>query len=164
MKNKKPRKKYVPKVIPVSPLLVVSANNSPLTEQECTSVMLEARLGFQALLQGTATHEQWKTVTGTLNVAVALDELTFQRAYVRELQLSLHAHAHCGARHILKGRFGYTGEEMEHVKVALEIHAAQLAQATFKELRYAKARVEDDIRHRRFETSAQRVAKEMKKL
>ena len=162
-KNKKPRKRYVPKVVPSSPLAVVAANNSPITADEQVGVSLAVRSAFQALVDGRGTHAQWMTVTAALNIASKLDELTFGSQCASELRAAIHAHAHCGARPYLGGKFGYTGPELQVMRMALEIHDAQIEQINFKEIRTATEAVEEAIRHRRFETSARQVAQEMKK-
>lgn len=161
-KNKKPRKQYRPRPA-LNPVGLVLNSMTLVTACERDTMSNESRLAFQALLEGRGTLHDWKTVTHTLNMAGVLSELFYQGAYMDEITASQAAHARCGARAYLGQNLGYSGPDMEAVKVVMEVHFAQFERLTFGEFNAAVALLKERTLHRRFTLSVKQAVAEIKK-
>lgn len=105
---------------------------------------------LHALTTGVGTKDDWDSICNLLNLSLVLDEQVYQRAFRKEIDVAMAAHAACGKRLHKHGRFGYTGEELRHVNLALEVHDQQLKQTTIKEIEDAKATVYKRLRAKQF--------------
>jgi len=150
--NKKPAKKYKPRAR-INPLLVVSSNTSPLTQAEKDGVSIAMHNAMYHMVRGEGTKEFWDVVTGSLNLAVILDEQVFMKSHYTQLDLAMQAHCSCGMRFKTGGKFGYTGKELQAVNDAIAIHEAQLDNLTFKELQYALAETRKRLVNRNYKYS-----------
>ena len=158
--NKKPRKRYVPKFNAANPLKLVSNNNSPLTDEEKNRILLAVHSAMHALTHGTGERRDWDIITGSLNMAVVLDELTFLRAYNTLFDLAMQCHQQCAYRLQKHGKFGYSATELEAVNTAIVYHEAQLDQITFKEFQNALKNVEDRKKRGQYKYSVKDIHKQ----
>ncbi len=131
--NKKPRKKYRPKVLPKNPLEIVATNNSPLWSHEKESILTSIHQAMYSLTRGQGTQEDWDIITGSLNMANALDELVFMKICEPAFGEAAKAHIACKNRYLTHGKFGYTGPELQHINDAISYHEEQLDKINLKE-------------------------------
>lgn len=135
--SKKPRKKYRPRVQAQDPVNYVLSGFKPLEGDHKTGLKLKNWDAFEKLRLGKGALEDWRIVTGALNLAVVLDELHYQSDYRPSLDEALLAHGRCGARHWKGQNFGYSGLDLQLVRLALEVHDEQLELTTVGELEAA---------------------------
>ncbi len=144
--SKKPRKKYRPRAKLADPVAWVLEGFRRLTRDEVLSTQTANHAALAALTQGAGTLEDWKVVTGALNMATVLDEQVYDAEYHEAMQEALQAHGRCGVRLHQCGRFGYSGLDLAAVNLAMEVHDVQLENTTVGEIE--KALAEADRRHR----------------
>lgn len=145
-KNKKPRKKYVPKP-KMNTLIVVGENIKPVTSH--TSYLLELKLknstAMAALLRGQATRRDMDLLIAMSNIVTALQHYGFGKEYKEvaiQGRIAIISIAH---RAVKVGRFVPTGPEITALNDLMELHDAQFDIITVKDLdraiEYAKAKV-----------------------
>lgn len=145
--SKKPRKKYRQKYsATVNPLAYVLSGFKPLTTDSKTKLGTINHGSMVALVNGTAVRNDWDNICVLINMSVVMSEMVFQEAYLDDLKLAMLAHAHCGRRLNTHGKFGYSGEEINAVNFAMEIHDQQLEQITVAELEATHKEVARRIR------------------
>ena len=133
--------------------MVVSANTSPLTQAEKDSISLAMHSAMHHMVRGEGTRELWEIITGSLNLAIIMDEQVYQKSHYEALDAAMQAHCNCGNRYKGGNNFGYTGKELQAVNDAIVIHEAQLDQLTFKELQNALNETTNRLRNRRHKYS-----------
>jgi len=114
------------------------------------------------LTKGQGTVDDWRVVTGSLNMAAVLDEQVYDCAYQDELSEALKAHGRCGVRHWNGGNFGYTGPDLQLVNFALSVHDEQMAKATVGEIERALAESERRSRNPKEHISVRKMAQQQK--
>jgi len=137
--SSKPRKRFVPGAA-VYRAKLKKLNRMTIADT-CDSVRVRNHESLLAMTNGSGQDGHWKDVAEAINVALVLSEKLYDGAYQKELLLAAVAHAKCGARRHRTGSFGYTGEELQQVNTAMDVHDAQLDDITFGELCKAHAEV-----------------------
>lgn len=137
--NKKPRKAYRPRRILQNPVGYVMEGMSRLTPQDVTRMLAVNHAAMDEIVHGRGTVEHWRTVTGALNMAVALDEQVYAGVEQGPLVAALKAHARCGVRGFKGQTLGYTGADLQCVNHAMGVHEVQVRQATTNEIDRALA-------------------------
>lgn len=140
--NKKPAKKYRRRHILRNSVEHVVVGLNPPSDALRTELLLHAHLSLQAVTHGTGTDDDWDQLTNVLNVSAVLAEGGVGGMYLEDLRQAQTAHAMCGKRKLAKGRFGYSGAELQQMKYAVDIHEAQLQAATVAHLEQALDEVE----------------------
>lgn len=140
--NKKPRKKYKPKGVFRDPVGHVLQGMTLLTPGTVLDVRTKNHNHLSNLVRGNGNKDDWKAVTGALNMAIVLDEQVYDGAYYANLLEALRAHGRCGVRHWNGGNFGYSGKDLAVVNLAFEVHDAQLERSTVGEIERAMSEAE----------------------
>lgn len=135
--NKKPRKPYRRKRILLDPVSHVLTGMTVLAPKSVTNVLLASHSAMFEIVHGRGTLEHWRTVTGSLNMAIALDEQVYGSAEADTLKAALKAQARCGVRGYKGLSLGYTGPDLQLINHALGVHDVQLKQATVGEVERA---------------------------
>lgn len=148
--SKKPKKKYVPRRVIANPLAYVLQGVRPMEHDKRTTLRIINHASLSALVTGQGTLQDWENVTGALNVASALAEIGFGKHYVPDIHAAMKAHAECGARLTKHGKFGYSGPELQQVNHAMDIHDAQMDEASVSELEKAYELVLESQRKKQF--------------
>lgn len=161
--TKKPRKKYRPKTVRLDNTTHVLQGMSLLAPSTIADVQLHNHSSMLALTQGNGTMGDWQRVTGALNMAVVLDEQTFQSAYHDDLLAALKAHGRCGVRAFKGGKYGYSGPDLTAVNYAFEIHNEQLKRCTVGEMERALLESEDRSKNKREHFTVRQMAEESEK-
>ena len=110
---------------------------APLAGNLRTNLLTKTHDAMVEITQGRGTKHHWVLVADSLNMAQVLDEQTFLSAYEVEFGLAHAAHAACGTRFVGGKTMLYTGEELQYVNFALEVHEEQLSKATLGEVERA---------------------------
>lgn len=132
--SKKPRKKYRPKPVYSNPVAVATTLCSTLRPGEIQRIQLTAHAAMTAMVRGEGGKADWSNTADALNMTLILAQTRFDNAYQDELLDARDAHCACLERYVEKGRFGYTGEELQAMNLALEIHDEILGQVSIREL------------------------------
>lgn len=92
---------------------------------------------FELLKTGHGTKEDLQVLADMVNRTAALCEMDCGTDYLKEIEAGMDAVFEMGRRGYEKGRFLFTGPEMQAITMIIEIHDAQLDITTVKELRKA---------------------------
>lgn len=160
--SKKPRKRYRPKHVLRDPVGFVLEGMTKLSESEVLRLLAVNHDAMLEITQGRGTVENWRVVTGALNMATVLDEQVYSAAYAKELADALKAHGRCGVRRWNGGNFGYSGEDLQVVNFALAIHDEQVRKATLGEVERALAESERRSRNPKEHISVRQMAQQQK--
>ncbi len=154
-RSKKPRKKYRPTLGAVLDPLAYMAR---LPKNGVIETQTMVHLAMQQITKGVGTIADWRLVAATINVASILDEQVFDRVASAEMGEATASHQMCGARHLIGKSLGYTGQEMQAVNTALELHDEQLKLVTRMELERATNEVKRRSLHPNTRVSAASLA------
>lgn len=139
--NKKPRKKYRPKGVIPDPISYVVSGLQPLASSDKLRLGIINHGSMQRLVTGKADREDWQNICTLLNVCVVMAEQGIGEEFISDIKNAMLAHATCGKRLVKHGKLGYTGEELNLVNTAIEIHDQQLALATVQQMELAHKEV-----------------------
>jgi len=161
-KTKKPRKAYRPRGVIKDPVGYVLEGMSRVSKDKVLHTLTVHHDAMVRLTKGQGTVDDWRVVTGSLNMAAVLDEQVYDCAYQDELSEALKAHGRCGVRHWNGGNFGYTGPDLQLVNFALSVHDEQMAKATVGEIERALAESERRSRNPKEHISVRKMAQQQK--
>ena len=135
------RSSYRPKGVRLDNMHWVVSGFKKLTElpEQNVTVRIKNHAAMSSLVGGTGSSADVHVLISALNMTEALavvrDELGADwKAEIRAGQNALHVMA---CRGVAKGRFLFTGPELNAINQAMEIHDAQLDAATVAELEQA---------------------------
>lgn len=135
-KNKKPRKAYRPRAVVFDTMGQIKWGIA-LVGNRALSTLVFTHQSLAALVQGRASVQDWNAVGDAINVTKALDLQCYGAEHADTIERAMMAHALCGARKLRHERFGYTGEQLDAINRAMELHEAMLSAATNSELERA---------------------------
>ena len=135
--NKRPAKKYRPKGVRLDIVGYVCRGLVPLHDSLRINLLTKIHDAMVEITQGRGTKAHWVLGADALNMAQILDEQVFAAAYEEKFRLAHAAHAACGMRFVGGKTMLYTGEELQYVNFALEVHEEQLSKATLGEVERA---------------------------
>ena len=144
----KPRKKYLPRAInPLAGFAAIQGahdradRKNPLTSDQSTDLGLAYRLAFDAMCTGHASEEHWAVVACSLNIAAALSNAEIGGEYQEAIDRALAGAFRSKLRASSGNGWGFDGEAMTAIKFALDVHDAQIEEASKQELVDAIAEV-----------------------
>ena len=161
-KTKKPRKAYRPRAVIANPVGYVLEGMTRISRAEVVRMLTANHAAMMNLTKGEGTVDDWRVVTGALNMAAVLDEQVYDCAYQDELSEALKAHGRCGVRRWNGGNFGYTGPDLQIVNFALSVHDEQMTKATVGEIERALAETERRSRNPKEHISVRQMAQQQK--
>jgi hypothetical protein len=143
------KSKYKPKGVRVDALNWVLSGLKPVvTHTEALNLRTKNHSALASVLAGTGTRDDVDVLIATLNMTEALslirNELGFD--WKQEINAAQDALFHMARRGLIKNRFLFTGPEMQALKLAMEIHDAQIEQCTIQDFERALALVEQTVR------------------
>lgn len=137
MSSKPRHKKYRPRPVHVAGGLLVIAkacargqDAAPLVDDQRTDLGLAYWLSMEQLRTGDATEEAWSCVVSSLNIAMALAEDGVGDEYEKAIVRALDGAFRAKVRSATSGNFRLDGEAIRAIDHALEVHDAQLAEAS----------------------------------
>jgi hypothetical protein len=144
------KSKYKPRPVRTDNLNWILAGMKKVGSLPTAGVALKLKNheALDSILKGQGTREHVDVIINAVNMAEAMvrirDDLGADWATeIREAQDAIYT---MGRRGIEKGRFAFTGPEMNAVKLVMDVHDAQLDDCTVKELETSLQIVAEEIR------------------
>lgn len=135
------RSRYRPKGVRMDNVSWVLAGIKPLTELPDVNAIVRAKNhgAMRELVMGQGTKQDVQTVIEAINMTEALAGVrkTLGADWRDEIHTALDALLAMARRGLDRGRFLFTGAELNAVNLAMEIHDTQLNEATVIEIEQA---------------------------
>ena len=109
----------------------VTVGVKPMEADQQLDLGLIYRTAFQAMLDGTATEDDFEALAVSSNIALVLEEMR-DDGYMDEIKAAQDALMQCRRRGEQLGRWGLDGKGMQDVATFLAIHDEQLRTANQK--------------------------------
>lgn len=135
------RSSYRPKGVRLDNMAWVTAGLKKVGNLPKAGVGLKIKnhLALDSIMHGDGTRESIDDLIACFNIAEALYRVNprLGRDYAQEIKMAQDAVYSLGQRYIKTSRVVFTGMEMMAVRAAMDIHDAQLDDATVKEMEHA---------------------------
>lgn len=146
------RSKYKPRKVFSDPVAWVINGFKPMSESgEAVSLKIKNHSALSDITQGQGDKNKVDVLIAAMNMAEALHIVNPQlgKEYAPEIKAAQDAIYNMAKRGVAKGRFVFTGPEMQAMNTGMEVHDAQLDACTIGELEAAIKYVYEAIKHRR---------------
>jgi hypothetical protein len=146
------RSKYRPRQVFSDPVAWVINGFKPMSESgEAVSLKIKNHLALSDITQGQGDKNKVDVLIAAMNMAEALHIVNpaLGKEYAPEIKAAQDAIYMMAKRGVAKGRFVFTGPEMQAMNTGMEVHDAQLDACTIGELEAAIKYVYEAIKHRR---------------
>ena len=146
------RSKYRPRQVFSDPVAWVINGFKPMSESgEAVSLKIKNHLALSDITQGQGDKNKVDVLIAAMNMAEALHIVNpaLGKEYAPEIKAAQDAIYNMAKRGVAKGRFVFTGPEMQAMNTGMEVHDAQLDACTIGELEQAIKYVYEAIKHRR---------------
>lgn len=146
------RSKYKPRKVFSDPVAWVINGFKPMNELgEAVSLKIKNHSALSDITQGQGDKDKVDVLIAAMNMAEALHIVNPQlgKEYAPEIKAAQDAIYNMAKRGVTKGRFVFTGPEMQAMNTGMEVHDAQLDACTIGELEAAIKYVYEAIKHRR---------------
>ncbi len=148
----KKRSKYRPRKVFSDPVAWVINGFKPMSESgEAVSLKIKNHSALTDITQGQGDRSKVDILIAAMNMAEALYIINpdLGKQYASEIKAAQDAIFNMAKRGVQKGRFLFTGPEMQDINTGMEVHDAQLDACTIGELENAIKYVYEAIKHRR---------------
>ena len=148
----KKRSKYRPRKIISDPVTWVINGFKPVSDtDEAVSLKIKNHQALLEITQGDGNRQSVDVLIAAMNMAEALYVINpdLGKEYAVEIKAAQDAIYHMAKRGLEKGKFLFTGLEMQAVNVGMDVHDAQLDTCTIAELESGIKFVYEAIKHRR---------------
>lgn len=145
----KPRKKYKPKGVRLDVMAWIKQGMAPMTEHNDAVLALRIRnhAALAAITQGKAVRDDIDTLIAAVNMTEALAMQGLGGDWRAEITAAQEAILVMTRRGIERGdKFLFTGPELQAVNLAMEVHDAQIDQASVADLERALDKVQQEIK------------------
>lgn len=145
------KSKYKPKGVRLDTMSWVKAGLKVVASLPEAGILLKIKNhdALASITQGDGTRDNIDILVAAMNVSEALAMLGVGEDWLEEIKVAQNAIFTMGRRGLSKGRFVFTGPEMQAMNLGMDIHDAQLENCTVKQLEEALGIVEREIRHHR---------------
>lgn len=146
------RSKYRPRKVFSDPVAWVINGFKPMSESgEAVSLKIKNHSALSDITQGQGDKNKVDVLIAAMNMAEALHIVNpaLGKEYAPEIKAAQDAIYNMAKRGVAKGRFVFTGPEMQAMNTGMEVHDAQLDVCTIGELEAAIKYVYEAIKHRR---------------
>ena len=146
------RSKYRPRQVFSDPVAWVINGFKPMSESgEAVSLKIKNHSALSDITQGQGNRDKVDVLIAAMNMAEALHIVNpaLGKEYAPEIKAAQDAIYNMAKRGVAKGRFVFTGPEMQAMNTGMEVHDAQLDVCTIGELEAAIKYVYEAIKHRR---------------
>ena len=146
------RSKYRPRQVFSDPVAWVINGFKPMSESgEAVSLKIKNHSALSDITQGQGDKNKVDVLIAAMNMAEALHIVNpaLGKEYAPEIKAAQDAIYNMAKRGVAKGRFVFTGPEMQAMNTGMEVHDAQLDVCTIGELEAAIKYVYEAIKHRR---------------
>jgi hypothetical protein len=149
--NKKPRKKYKPRLVYVNPVGFVLENLSPVAHHD--SFLLDLKIknhgALASMMQGVATRADIDTLIQMVNVSEALARHGFGKEYREVIANGILSIRSVGLRGHTTGKYIMKAEEIKALNDLMELHDAQMEVITVGDMDKAIQHVNEELKHKR---------------
>jgi len=148
----KKRSKYRPRRIISDPVSWVISGMKPVSSSgDAVGLKIKNHQALLEVTQGNADRNSVDILIAAMNMAEALYVINADlgKQYATEIKAAQDAIFHMARRGVEKGKFLFTGLEMQAMNTGMEVHDAQLDACTIAELETAIKFVYEAIKHRR---------------
>jgi len=148
----KKRSKYRPRRIISDPVSWVISGMKPVSSSgDAVGLKIKNHQALLEVTQGNADRNSVDILIAAMNMAEALYVINpdLGKQYATEIKAAQDAIYHMARRGVEKGKFLFTGLEMQAMNTGMEVHDAQLDTCTIAELETAIKFVYEAIKHRR---------------
>lgn len=146
------RSKYKPRKVFSDPVAWVINGFKPMSESgEAVSLKIKNHSALSDITKGQGDKDKVDVLIAAMNMAEALHIVNpaLGKEYALEIKEAQDAIYNMAKRGVSKGRFVFTGPEMQAMNTGMEVHDAQLDACTIGELEAAIKYVYEAIKHRR---------------
>ncbi|SMG00349.1 hypothetical protein [Burkholderia singularis] len=144
--NRKPRKAYRPRAIRCTAGLDALERRTPMDVSQTTDLGIAYHVALSEMINGRGTEEHWSTIACALNVALVIAETGPGLSSIGIIKGALAGLVRARDRARRTGKWGFDGDALIDVKIALETHDAQMATVSKQSILAALAEV-----HRRID-------------
>lgn len=148
----KKRSKYRPRRVILDPVSWVISGMKPVSStSEAVGLKIKNHQALLEITQGNGNRDSVDILIAAMNMAEALYVVNANlgKDYATEIKAAQDAIFHMARRGVEKGKFLFTGLEMQAMNTGMEVHDAQLDTCTIAELETAIKFVYEAIKHRR---------------
>ena len=148
----KKRSKYRPRRVILDPVSWVISGMKPVSStSEAVGLKIKNHQALLEITQGNGNRDSVDILIAAMNMAEALYVINANlgKDYATEIKAAQDAIYHMARRGVEKGKFLFTGLEMQAMNTGMEVHDAQLDTCTIAELETAIKFVYEAIKHRR---------------
>jgi hypothetical protein len=148
----KKRSKYRPRRIISDPVSWVISGMKPVSStSEAVGLKIKNHQALLEITQGNGNRDSVDILIAAMNMAEALYIINANlgKDYATEIKAAQDAIYNMAKRGVAKGKFLFTGLEMQAMNTGMEVHDAQLDTCTIAELETAIKYVYEAIKHRR---------------
>lgn len=145
------KSKYKPRPINPNAHNWVLAGLKPLPEvsDALVNIKIKNYAALDEIRAGRATTDHVDVIIGAVNMAEAYTILGKGRDWIDEIHAAQDALFTMASRGLVKKRFLFTGQEMNAINLAMEVHNQQLDNSTVQELEECLKIVNNEIKHNR---------------
>lgn len=145
----KPRKKYKPKGVRLDVMAYVKQGMAPMTSHNDAVLALRIKnhAALTAITQGKAVRDDIDILISAVNMTEALAIHGLGSDWRAEITAAQEAILTMTRRGIERGdKFIFTGPELQAVNLAMDVHDAQIDQASVLDLEKALSKVQQEIK------------------
>lgn len=156
----KKRSKYRPRRVILDPVSWVISGMKPVSStSEAVGLKIKNHQALLEITQGNGNRDSVDILIAAMNMAEALYIINSDlgKDYATEIKAAQDAIYTMAKRGVAKGKFLFTGLEMQAMNTGMEVHDAQLDACTIAELETAIKYVYEAIKHRRARTIVEAV-------
>lgn len=142
------KSKYRPKGVRVDALNWVLSGLKPVvTHGEVFNLRTKNHIAMASLIAGTGTRDDVDTLIAAMNMTEALSLIRHELGldWKQEINAAQDALFTMAQRGLTKNRFLFTGPEMQALKLAMEIHDAQIDRCTIQDFEKAMSLIEHTV-------------------
>ncbi len=157
----KKRSKYRPRRVILDPVSWVISGIKPVSStSEAVGLKIKNHQALLEITQGNGNRDSVDILIAAMNMSEALYIINADlgKQYATEIKAAQDAIFHMARRGVEKGKFLFTGLEMQAMNTGMEVHDAQLDTCTIAELETAIKFVYEAIKHRRARTIVEATA------
>jgi hypothetical protein len=117
------------------------AQKRPMPDSQIVEIALAAHMAIASMSGSCADDDHWHVLACAMNYTLVLCELGIGADDIEIAQHALGALVSAQDRRERLGRWGFTGDELTDIRVAVELHTRQLETATREQLTTAQTTI-----------------------
>jgi hypothetical protein len=125
--NKKPRKAYRSREVRRMAGFDVLGHRAPMDISQKTDIGIAYYMALNEMTNGRGSEEHWSTVACALNLALVIAETGPGLDGIEIIKSALAGAVRSRERARRTGKWGYDGDALIDIRIALETHDAQMA-------------------------------------